>query len=93
MKIRANLNKELNVIEVMKLGSQQLKEEMSKLKSIGGGYKLNIGNVEQENYDEGKEGWAKFLNFISTKAENTQFNNHLKVNHFHFAHKLDMSIF
>lgn len=64
----------------MKLGSQQLKEEMSKMKSIGGGFKLNIGAMEQENYDEGKGGWAKFLNFISAKTDNSQLNSHLKVN-------------
>ena len=63
----------------MKLGSQQLKDEMSKLKYTGGGYKLNIGELEHESYNGGREGWAKFLNFISTKTQNTAFDNHLKV--------------
>ena len=60
----------------MKIASQQLKDEMSKLTSIGGGIKLGISTVDFD-HSEKKEGWAKFLNYISSKSHHEMFSNHL----------------
>ena len=50
----------LSVSEQMKIASQQLKEQMNKLSSIGNGMKMGIGAVDySQNFQ--KEGWSKFL--------------------------------